>query len=158
MAATGRSIWLVSALGLIFAGAMFAILLLLLRRGDDGGLPPIKLGIDKCHHCNMIISDLRYAAAIRESADGRSEVYTFDDLGCLLFHLRGDSSSNRQAGARQGYVHDYESSEPVEMHHARFEKGDYHTPMGSGWIARSKSSTGVSYAEFSETPAAKPQP
>lgn len=96
--------------------------------GDE--IPPIKIGTTMCSYCGMIISDIRFAAAIRVKInETENQVYYYDDLGCLSKHrhvLKGNV---------EGWVHDFKTGQPIPLKDAQFFKTNYQTPMGSGWMA-----------------------
>lgn len=58
---------------------------------EPAGPPELRLGLDECSYCRMIISEPRFAAAGRRD-DG--EEARFDDLGCLL-HFRAERGATR---------------------------------------------------------------
>ena len=60
--------------------------LLIVACGARSATPPV-IVVDRtaCHHCGMLISDRRHAAAVR-TADGDR---LFDDIGCLINSLKG---------------------------------------------------------------------
>ena len=64
------------------------------------GDPQIRYGKEACTQCGMVISDDRFAAAIRESS---SREYHFDDTGCMVVYAR---QSPPPAGAAY-YVRDF---------------------------------------------------
>lgn len=71
------------ALTLVGAGAYSAL------PGEETltGDPRIAYGKEPCAHCNMIISDDRFAAAIRASTTAERH---FDDVGCMVVQSRKD--------------------------------------------------------------------
>jgi len=54
------------------------------------GAPDIIVDRTVCSHCNMLISELTYAAAYQ--VDG-NDPRVFDDIGCMLDGLRGEGAS-----------------------------------------------------------------
>lgn len=58
--------------------------------GDDSakGPPPIELGQDPCAQCDMTIAEDRHSAAAIIRRDGKPTRIAFDDIGCLLDHMR----------------------------------------------------------------------
>lgn len=98
--------------------------------GAPGVAPPeIAYGLDECSRCRMIVSEPRHAAAARSPA---GEEARFDDLGCLVEHLRAADDG----GAWHAWVH---AGGEATWHPA--EQAVYvHlpgriTPMGSGLAA-----------------------
>ena len=85
------------------------LLLAACARGETTPNPPtIRYGEDTCTHCNMIISDPRYAAGYaHEISPGRYESLAFDDIGDLLADLGEQSERHIVAW----YVHDFETEE-----------------------------------------------
>lgn len=95
--------------------------------------PKIYYGEDVCDHCNMIISDKRFAAAtIVEVSEGQTDSRIFDDIGSMfLYH---DEHPELEVLAR--YVHDYETKEWLDAEDAYFvHSEDVHSPMNHGVIA-----------------------
>lgn len=93
------------------------------------GEPTILYGEENCARCRMIISDIQYAAAWRET-DG-SETH-FDDIGCMVL-LDGES---HPSGETKYWVHDFESGEWLDaMSAAYIVSPDIHSPMGYGVMA-----------------------
>lgn len=93
------------------------------------GDPIIQYGQENCARCRMVISDLQYASAWRES-DG-SETH-FDDIGCMVL-LDGE---RHPIGGTQYWVHDFESGEWFDALSASYVVSpDVRSPMGYGVIA-----------------------
>ena len=93
------------------------------------GDPTILYGQENCARCRMVISDLQYASAWRET-DG-SETH-FDDIGCMVL-LDGE---RHPIGGTQYWVHDFESGEWFDALSALYIiSPDVHSPMGYGVIA-----------------------
>lgn len=65
----------------LLAGAGLAALAAACSRPPPGPRP-IKLGRDVCEHCNMIISELRFAAQTWDKA--RHRPVLFDEIGCAV--------------------------------------------------------------------------
>jgi copper chaperone NosL len=96
------------------------------------GPPDLKLGQDLCIHCNMIITDQRYAAASIAIVDGKKRVLAFDDTGDLLDYHR----ANPQIEVIKRYVGDASTRAWIEFERAHFVHAPtVHTPMGSGILA-----------------------
>jgi copper chaperone NosL len=99
--------------------------------GAKGGIdepPSLRLGVDICAQCGMIISDERFAAAY--TTTGRTH-RLFDDIGDMaLYH-----STHREDVARF-WVHDFESLEWLDAERAWYVRSDgIMTPMGHGVAA-----------------------
>ena len=93
------------------------------------GDPIVLYGEENCARCRMVISDLKYASAWRET-DG-SETH-FDDIGCMVL-LDGE---RHPIGGTQYWVHDFESEEWLDALSASYVASpDVHSPMGYGVIA-----------------------
>ncbi len=98
---------------------------------SDEKISPIVAGVTKCSHCGMMISDLRFAAAIRFKSEKKSHAdHYYDDLGCLKNH-----SSEFHYEHLEGWVHSFKSEKKIPINKAWFIKTQRQTPMGSGWIA-----------------------
>lgn len=95
--------------------------------------PEIRYGEDLCAHCNMIISDPRFAAGYaHELSPGRYESLAFDDIGDLLAHL--EKHPERKIVA--WYVHDYTTEEWLDATVAYYVVSDQIlSPMGHGIAA-----------------------
>jgi len=109
-----------------------AVLWMLLANGcgepESTGPPEIRLGLDDCAECRMILSDERFAAAlVLRDEHGRLQKLLFDDLGCLLVH-RG--KTNPPEGAAE-YVKDYTAGDWLELEQATLVHApELHSPMG----------------------------
>lgn len=116
---------------------LFLIMILLpaaCSRGETTPNPPaIRYGEDLCTHCNMIISDPRYAAGYaHEISSGRYESLAFDDIGDLLADLGEHSERHIVAW----YVHDYASEAWLDATTAYYVVSDQIiSPMGHGIAA-----------------------
>lgn len=102
----------------------------------------IKLGRDVCEHCNMIVSELRFAAQNWDAKRGRARV--FDDIGCAVSFATLDGSLDDQAllfwvaDATHGGVW-------LDARKASY-KGGFQTPMGHGYAAAPAGEWPVDYA------------
>lgn len=93
------------------------------------GDPTIRYGEDSCARCRMLISDIQYAAAWRET-DG-SESY-FDDIGCMALL----DEERHPSGETKYWVHDYESGDWIDaMSAAYVVSPDIRSPMSYGVVA-----------------------
>jgi len=101
------------------------------------GPPEIHYGLEECRHCRMIVSEERFAAAVVEGG----EAAPFDDLGCLVAHLRerGDgvpADSSAPGGGPVAWVHDHPTGHWLPAADAHFVRDpELITPMGSGLLA-----------------------
>lgn len=81
---------------------------------DEIHLPgAIQFGVDRCEHCNMLVSEDFHATQIVLN-DGR--YLPFDDLGCMVewSHEHGMENVNVR------YVRDFNSGEWIVLHEATF--------------------------------------
>jgi nitrous oxide reductase accessory protein NosL len=83
---------------------------------------------DVCEHCQMIISERRYAAQVRDA--DRKRLHRFDDLGCALLWLAGHPSAD--AGNAELWVLDPGSGDWIDGRAAHYTVG-HRTPMGYGF-------------------------
>lgn len=114
--------------------AMLATVVAGCARGQAVIRPPeIKYGADLCSQCNMIISDVRFAAAyVYEVEPGRYESAAFDDIGDLLAH----AGQHPEREIVAWYVHDYGTEEWLDASAAHYvQSAALETPMGSGTAA-----------------------
>lgn len=97
--------------------------------------PVVHYGRDECAGCGMIVSDERYACALRVTIDGETRDLIFDDIGDMLDYQREKGGAMQVARC---YVHDFESKRWIDGSTAAFVKSDdVHSPMGSGIVAAS---------------------
>lgn len=104
---------------------LIAAVLLITGCSSDPNAPP-EIVVDRtaCSECRMLVSDLRFASALR-TTDGEERV--FDDTRCLFAALeRIDLES-----APRIWVHDHESGVAVDARDAVFVlQQRIHGPMG----------------------------
>jgi len=110
------------------------------------GPPEIRYGQAECAHCGMIVTDDRYASAIRATIENEHRDFFYDDLKCMYLN---DRREKLPAEARR-YVHDAETRAWLSIDQARFILDpEVQTPMGSGILAFATSSPraagGVTY-------------
>lgn len=114
---------------------LLALLLLAgCAQGSAEAAPPeIRYGDDVCAHCNMIISDVRFAAGYaRELSPGRYESLAFDDIGDML----AMAEANPGHTVVEWYVHDYTGEEWLDATTAYYVVSqEIATPMGFGIVA-----------------------
>ncbi len=93
------------------------------------GDPIIHYGEENCARCRMVISDVKYAAAWRQS-DGSEE--HFDDIGCMVL-LNGE----RHLGVDAKYwAHDFASQEWLDALFGSYVvSSEIGSPMGYGIAA-----------------------
>jgi len=105
----------------------------------EQGPPDIALDRTACAHCGMLVSDLRFAAAIRVRPNEAAQV--FDDIGCMLraWHEAGDTSE------ALAWAMDVDDSW-VPAPEATFVSGSITTPMGGGIVAFRDRDAAASYA------------
>ncbi len=100
--------------------------------GESPDQPPtVYLGESVCAHCNMIISDERFACATVVRGPRGPEAHLFDDFNCQ----RDFERSHPDAEIIARWAHDYETGawfHPEEGWFVRSE--DLVTPMGSQMV------------------------
>lgn len=113
------------------AGWLWGVLVLLTacQSGARTDQPPdIRWGEDPCDECHMIISEQRFAAGYH-TAEGTT--FRFDDIGCMLQHLRQRSDSVSSI-----WVVDYTTGKWLPATQALFvHSREIITPMGHGIVA-----------------------
>lgn len=121
---------------------LMALLVLLLagcQTGNQADNPPeIRYGEDVCDHCNMIISEPRFAAAYAAES---GETRRFDDIGEMFLYAQESGETVR------GYwVHDFQSESWLKADGATFvHDPDLTTPMGWGIAAFSQAEDARAY-------------
>ena len=97
------------------------------------GPKAVKLGRDVCEHCNMIVSELRFAAQTWDAKRRRARV--FDDFGCAVLHAAAASELDDPAHLVWGADSTADLKAQAVWLDAR--KASYrdglHTPMGYGY-------------------------
>ena len=95
--------------------------------GARSATPP-EIVVDRtaCHHCGMLISDRRYAAAVRTAESDR----VFDDIGCLINALKGRAPDDATFWFNDATSADWITGTPVFVASAAFR-----TPMSGGVLA-----------------------
>ncbi|HIQ29585.1 MAG TPA: hypothetical protein EYH45_03375 [Candidatus Caldiarchaeum subterraneum] len=103
-----------------------------LPRGGEIPELVIHLDQDKCNRCGMLISDVRFAAAM--FVEGELDFRKYDDIGCMLAeYITLDKDMIMEV-----IVHDYVSGEAVKVEEAWFvvaPRDKLVTPMGYGVAA-----------------------
>ena len=98
-------------------------------RARDGGPPAIHYGEDTCSSCGMIVSDPRYAAALRlPSGESGAKVSIYDDAGELFVALGAEPAVE----PLEVWVHDAGTRTWIDGRKAHYVRGGGRTPMGSG--------------------------
>jgi copper chaperone NosL len=117
----------------IAASSILMIMLLVGCSEKPKDAPPqIRYGQDECAHCGMIVSDERFAAALRVIAGGQQQDLIFDDIGDMIEYERGHESVQIQ----KRLVHDFDTHQWIDASHAFYLKSErIHSPMGSGILA-----------------------
>jgi len=97
-------------------------------------LEQVRLGIDRCDHCGMIVSDIRYSVSVLDKdAQGHSVTRHFDDVGCFQTFANERSDQHWV-----GVAHDFETSQEISLDDTQFKDIGAATPMGSGIVAAPK--------------------
>ncbi|MCC6167408.1 MAG: nitrous oxide reductase accessory protein NosL [Caldilineaceae bacterium] len=106
--------------------------------------PEIRYGEDLCAHCNMIISEPRFAAGYaHELAPGRYESLAFDDIGDMLEAAKAHPDHTVVAW----YVHDYAGEDWIDATTAYYVVSKaIITPMGFGIAAHSSQEAAAAQA------------
>lgn len=93
---------------------------------------PIKLGVDRCAHCKMTLTDPKFGG---ELVTAKGKIYVFDDLSCMATFYKMNS---RHEENDRYYCIDYLGEMPfisVEQAHFLKSEQEFHTPMGSSTAA-----------------------
>ena len=95
--------------------------------GARSATPP-EIVVDRtaCHHCGMLISDRRYAAAVRTAEGDR----LFDDIGCLINALKGRAPDGATLWFNDATSAEWIAGTPVFVASASLL-----TPMSGGILA-----------------------
>lgn len=117
------------------------LIALLLSSCSSGDIEPVPLyEEDNCSFCRMAISEPQFAGEIVSTA---SEVFKFDDLGCL----RAFRNSRTDVVPAAIFVIDYDSGTWMHYHNAVVARTGIRTPMASGLVAAASSERAASLAE-----------
>lgn len=100
----------------------------------------IKLNVDNCSHCEMTISDKRFAA---ELITAKGKVFKFDDLSCLLRHIKEDKNESSSI-----YVSDYLNPDSLlKIEQVYIIKGEsIGSPMGGNMASFMNKDSATAYA------------
>jgi len=94
-----------------------------------------------CERCRMVLSDRKHAAQVRvPSAQARSTVHFFDDLGCALVWLQ--DKPFRDAPGIEIWVTDWLTGDWIDARRAHYLDGQL-TPMEYGLGAQTAPATGA---------------
>jgi copper chaperone NosL len=132
-----------AAIGLLGLGLMVLMLQGLSACSRDAGTGPVAVKWDRqtCERCRMVLSDRKHAAEIRaESAQGRSKVHFFDDIGCAVIWLQ--DKPFRTAPGTQIWVTDWRTGKWIDARKAYYVPGQV-TPMDYGLGAQSEPQPGA---------------
>ena len=119
-----------------------AVLLILSAcSGDPGtGAITVEWDHDACKRCNMILSDQFHAAQVRyKPSDTPSEIHLFDDLGCAVIWLEGQSW--KDSSAIELWVNDSKTGSWIDARKAFYVTG-HQTPMQYGLGAQLEATEG----------------
>jgi len=117
--------------------------LFLLGCGSEPSTGPteVKWDRDVCQRCDMILSDRNHAAQVRHLfADGTSNVYLFDDLGCAVLWLEGQIDADIESS--EIWVADHRTGDWIDAKTAHYVAGQV-TPMGYGLGGQSDPAQGA---------------
>jgi copper chaperone NosL len=96
-------------------------------REPETGPPSIRYGEDVCARCGMIVSDPRYAAALRFRDVRGERVTIYDDVGELFLALTQPGEEE----PTEVWVHDATTRAWTDGRGALYVIGDIETPMGT---------------------------
>ena len=93
---------------------------------------PIKIGLDGCTYCKMIISDNRFGGEI---VTQKGKMYKFDDIHCLQSYKKSPALKNEIIKMIY-FVNFVGSHELIESSKAHLYKSDeFHSPMSGNIVA-----------------------
>jgi copper chaperone NosL len=131
-----------------FLSIMMLMLIAGCSQRPADGPPVVRYGTDECADCGMILSDERFAAALRVMTNGESHDLLFDDIGDMLEYER----ANPTAHVSRRFVHDFDTRQWIDPAAAHFIKSEeFHSPMGSGIAAFADEQRGRARAEQSHS-------
>jgi hypothetical protein len=97
-------------------------------------LEPVHLGVDACHHCGMIVSDMNFEISVLDSDSmGHPVTRHFDDPGCFKEFAKAHLNTKWV-----GVAHDHRTGREIPLAEARFLETNVETPMGSGIVVEAK--------------------
>lgn len=105
-----------------------AVVFILMSCTKTEDMPPeIRIDRTGCARCRMLISDTRFAAALKTN-----DYLIFDDIGCMLEYSRTHTNTTEASV----WVRDFGSDRWIHSEDAVFYFQDNkQTPMGYGYIA-----------------------
>jgi len=121
---------------------LLLIIFLLAGCSGESGTGPGEVRWDResCTRCAMAVSDRHYSAQVRGAAAGqRTRLYKFDDIGCAVVWLDGQSWKND--ARTEIWVTDQLSGEWIDARLASYVTGKV-TPMDYGLGAQREASPG----------------
>ncbi len=108
--------------------AIGLLCLLIGCKADLNQPPKVRWGEEPCAHCNMLISDQQFAAALTLQ---NGETRKYDDIGCLL-----KDSAAHKAQIHRIWVRRYDRDEWLDARQAWFVHSEQiHSPMGFNFAA-----------------------
>lgn len=120
-----------------------AVLSLLGACSGDPGSGPVEVRWDRdvCVRCNMVLSDRHHSTQIRHTpGDKPSQVYRFDDIGCAVIWL--DGQTWKDDPSVEIWVSDHGSGRWIDARSAHYV-GGHVTPMEYGLGAQPAASAGT---------------
>jgi len=113
--------------------------------GDISGPGEVRWDRETCARCGMAIGDRYSAAQVRGGPAGeRTRLYRFDDIGCAVIWLDGQSWA--EDPRTEIWVMDHRDSVWIDARLANFVKG-IRSPMGYGLGAQQESAVdGMDFA------------
>ncbi len=123
---------IIGVVGIIIVVAVIGGFIITSQSGTKPELS-IELDREKCKRCGMLISDIRYAAAIL--VEGEPDYWKYDDIGGMVLEYKKTSGSRKII---EVIVFDYITKEPLDAKSAWYVKADptaLKTPMGFGVVA-----------------------
>ena len=124
-----------------FTGLLLVTLLLAGCSGEDATGPgEVRWDRESCTRCAMAISDRHYSAQVRGGTAGqKTRLYKFDDIGCAVVWL--DGQSWKDDARTEIWVTDQLSDEWIDARLASYVTGKV-TPMDYGLGAQREPSPG----------------
>lgn len=107
---------------------------------EPDGPPVVTVDRTPCAGCGMLVGDLRYVAAYRDSGGG---VRVFDDLHCLLEELSGSAGAAEQIWLRDAAGDGWLSPDAATI----VQSTAIRTPMGGGMMAFSSRDAAQRHSE-----------
>ncbi len=122
---------------------LLGLLLLLVGCSGDPGTGPTEVRWDRdaCERCRMVLSDRMHSAQVRGGPkEGKSRVYTFDDIGCAVIWL--DAQPWKDNPAVEIWVNDHRDGKWIDARKAWYVTGN-NTPMAYGLGAQDEPADGA---------------